>query len=107
LDVFQVLQHAHLVLASIAFIQRFQSPARKYAAFITEFGIVQSEVIAIFDRAVRTRNSLDGFIFAATGAFILFPEISRADTAVHPAGGYELNFNTLHNEFPSLAIDKP
>jgi hypothetical protein len=99
-DTTQVIDQAHPVFSSIAFVQRLQSPAGIFGAPVTEPGFAEFKEFAIFDDAVRARDHLVPIIFAATRARIFCPEVAMTYPAVHPARGYQASFS-LHVSNPA------
>jgi hypothetical protein len=85
-DIFQIFDHAHAVVGPVSFIQMFQGIAGNLVAFKTVFCITFTEKYTGFYFTSDPRHGLFGIISSAPGAFVLFPQISHANSAVHSAG---------------------
>jgi hypothetical protein len=86
LDVFKILDCTHVISGSIPFIHVLDLLAGKTGTLETELQFFLSEDFAVFDSAPA---DADGFIEVfnpAPGAGVFVPQISRAGSAVHPAG---------------------
>jgi hypothetical protein len=93
LDVFEVLDHAHVVFGSIPLIQMFHSFAREAAAFKTKFCIPLLQDFTVFDLAPDNADGFVGIFHPATRAGVFVSQISHAGSAVHSAGGDERGFD--------------
>lgn len=83
----QIQDHAHVVFGPIPLVQTDQIFAGEIHAFIAEPGHIISYCFAGFDLATNTSDGFVGIGRSTTKAFVLFPKISHADTAIHPAWG--------------------
>jgi len=85
-DNLQVLQHTHVVFGRIAFVQLFESLAGKISTLITKSRGVGFYRLAISNRAFPAIRAHIRVFAGTTKAFILFPEVRHANSAVHAAG---------------------
>jgi hypothetical protein len=87
LDVSEVLDHAHPVFRPVSFIQRLHSGAGVFFTLVAEFPVVFAQFVAVLDYTFYATRGFVFVAFPAAGAFVLFPQIGHADSAVHPARG--------------------
>jgi hypothetical protein len=86
LYILKILDHAYMVFSSIPFIQMAQNVARKFLTFKTNPCFSFLKNFAVFDFTSSTSNGFMGICSPATETFILFSQISHANTTIHSAG---------------------
>jgi len=85
-NVFQVLQHAHVVLCSVPFIQLFEPFARIFFTSGTIFRTGIDEQFTICNDAFFAVFRFIRAIFTAPWGGFLIPKICIAYSAIHAAG---------------------
>jgi hypothetical protein len=95
LDVFEILDCAHVVSGSIPFIHVFHLLAGKTVAFKTKLCIPLLQHFAVFDLAPENADGFVGVFLPASKAGVFVSQVSHAGTAVHSAGGDERDFDHL------------
>jgi len=70
--VFEIFNHAHIVLSSVSFIQMFQIVAGKIVTSKTILSFTFLNIFAIFNFTSNNGNGFTGICCPATGAFIFF-----------------------------------
>jgi hypothetical protein len=85
-NVLQVLEHAHPVFGPVPFIELFQPGTGKLLTLKAKprFGFLDD--FTILDLAADAVGRFIDVTASAAGTFLFVPQISRADTAVNPAG---------------------
>jgi len=86
LDIFEILNHAHIVLGSISSVQMFDSVAREFFAFKTKLCFSVLKHFAVFDSASGASNGFIGIVNSAAMASFLGSQIGHANSAIHSAG---------------------
>ncbi len=93
--VFEIGNHAHAILGSIALIQFVQPGARKTVATEAVFGAAVDELFAIFDSAGATGFRFEIVISPATGACMPCSCMCAAEATVHSAGSNQPGWDRL------------
>jgi hypothetical protein len=88
-DHLEVFDHAHPVICSIPLIQLFHTRTGEFDTVIAqpELGFCQSFTMA--DLAFKAMSGLAQVTSVAARALFVFPKMSDADAAIHPAWGNE------------------
>jgi hypothetical protein len=89
LDVFEILDHAHVVFGSIPLIHVLHLLAGKAVTLGAELQIPLLKDFAVFDFAPESGDGFVRVFHPASWAGVFISQISHADSAVHPAGGNE------------------
>jgi hypothetical protein len=89
LDVFEILDHAHVVSGSIPFIHVLHLLAGKPLAFKTKLCIPLLNHFAVLDLAPEDADGLVGVFHPAPRAGVFVSQVSHAGSAVHSTGGDE------------------
>jgi hypothetical protein len=89
-DILKIFNHTHTVFGPISFVQMLQTIARNIFASKTKLHLTIFENFTGSDLASNKRDWLLIIEIATTGAFILFPQISSANSAVHSARSNKL-----------------
>lgn len=92
LDIFEILDHAHVVPGSISFIHVLHTLAGETVAFKAKLCLPLLNDFTIFDLASEDADGFAGVFHPATGACIFCSQISHANAAVHSTGSDERNF---------------
>jgi len=87
LYILEVIYYTHAILGSIALIQVHQACTRKIAAIEAILDFALYHVFAGFNPAHEAGFGLGSIFNPATGAWVSFPAISPAETAIYSAGG--------------------
>jgi hypothetical protein len=85
LDVFKILDHAHIVFGPVSFIQMFQIIAGKVFTLETKPGFPVLKNLTVLDFTSNAGNGFVGINASAAGACIFFSQICHANTTVHSA----------------------
>jgi hypothetical protein len=101
LEVYQILDHTHLMLFDIAFFQAFQFVARELWAFIAVFEFCLFMFSAGFEPTFHTIAAFVGAIAQTPPAGVFFPQVCLADSA-EDAARCNLIYGKTHFE-PSPA----
>lgn len=104
LDVSEILDHAHAVLRTIAFIQMLDPVAGVAVAAVAEPEPLGGDHFTVLDPAVHAGLRFESCIASAARADIAIPNVSAAQPAVHPAGRDQARGNLvcLDHSFSSL-----
>jgi hypothetical protein len=85
LDIFKILDGAHVVSSSISFIHVFDLLAGKTVTLETELQFPLLQHFAVFDSAPEDADCFIGVFHPAPWAGVFIPQVSHAGSAVHPA----------------------
>lgn len=88
-DGFQILDHAHLVLCPVSFVQMIKFVAGHFSAVRTKRCLFFLENPAVFDSARNACLGLFHIVNSAARARVGGPQIGPAYSAIHPAWSYE------------------
>ena len=91
-DIRKIFDHAHIVSGAISLIQMLQILAGKIVTFKTKGYLPLLNDLTVSDLAPGDANGFMGIHYPASGAFILFSQISHANAAIHTTGTNERNF---------------
>jgi len=83
----KIVDHAYTVVCSVTLVEMVESVARVFPAIEAIPQISRLEHFTLFYSAQNPGFRLQTVVAPATRARVLFPHISTAETAVHPAGG--------------------
>jgi hypothetical protein len=95
LDVFEILDGAHVVSGSISLIHVLGLLAGKTVAFKTKLCIFLLKHFAVFDLAPENANGFVWVFHPASRAGVFVSQVSHAGSTVHSAGGDERDFDHL------------
>jgi len=95
LDVFEILDGAHVVSGSIPFIHVFHLLAREIVTFKTELQIPLLKDFAVLDLAPENADGFVGIFHPASRAGVFVSQVSHAGSAVHSARSDERDFDHL------------
>jgi hypothetical protein len=88
-NVLQVLDHAHPIFVPVPFIQLLQTGTGKLLTLKAKswFGILDD--FTVLDLAADAVGRFIGVAASTAGTFLFVPQIARANTTIHSAGGNE------------------
>jgi hypothetical protein len=95
LDVHEILDHAHGILGSIAFIQVFQPIAGKTVTAETEPVFILCHILAFLDSTRGAGFGFDADVTPAAGTWILGSSVGDAKTTIYAAGGDQRRWNRM------------
>ena len=95
LDVFEILDHAHVVSGSIPFIHVFHLLAGKTVTLEAELQIPLLKDFTVLDLASEDADGFIGVFHPATWAGVFISQVCHASAAIHSTGGDELDFDHL------------
>jgi hypothetical protein len=85
-NVFQVLDHAHVVTGPVAFIQALQASTGELLTLKAKSRFCILEALAVFDPAMNTIVRFVDIDSSAAGTLVFVSQISQTNAAVHSAG---------------------
>lgn len=91
-DIRKIFDHTHIVSGTVPLIQMLQILAWEIVTLITKGNLPLLNDLAVSDLAPGDANGFIGIHYPASGTFVLFPQVSHANAAVHSTGANERNF---------------
>lgn len=88
-DVFQIINHAHLVFGPVALVQLFNPGTGEGVAFKAVLPLIFFQFGTVFNMAVSAAFLFVDVITSAPGAVFLCSNKSHAQRAIHATGGDE------------------
>ncbi len=95
LDVFEILDHAHVVFGPIPLVHVLHPFAGKAVTLKTKLQIPLLKDFAVFDFAPESGDGFVGVFHPATRAGVFVSQVSHAGSAVHSARSDERDFDHL------------
>ncbi len=95
-DAGQVLDHAHVILRSVAFVQSFETLAWEPVASTPAVLVPGVQLVTIGDNALSAVSGLFLVWVPAANTMVLLSKMGHADATVHSAGCDELCLHRLH-----------
>ena len=95
LYVFEIANHTHTILGSIALIQVLQSGARKAVTTKTVAYSTLHYLLTVLDSARDAGYRFDTIVASATGASLFISDICEAEATVHSAGSDQLRSHRI------------
>jgi hypothetical protein len=93
LDVFEVLDGAHVVSGSISLVHVLDLLAGELVTLKAKFQIPLLKDFAVLDLAPEDADGFGGLFHSASRAGVFVSQVSHAGSTVHPAGGDERGFD--------------
>ena len=92
LDIFKIIDHAHIVFGPVSIVQMFQIVAGIISAFKTKLDSIFLKNSTVLDFTSNTGDGFLGVRFSAAVTFIPCSHISHTNAAVHSTGSYKRKF---------------
>jgi hypothetical protein len=105
LEVYQILDHTHLMLFNIALFQVFQFIARELWAFITVFEFCLFMFAAGFEPTLHTIAAFVDAIAQTPPAWVFFPQVCLADSAEDAARCNQFYGKTHFDPSPPASVN--
>jgi len=95
LDVYEIVNHTHTILGSIAPIQVIKPVARKTVTVGTVADFSPHHLFAVLDSACDAGFRFETVVPPATGACLLVSRVCTTEAAVHPTGSDQGCVNSI------------